>query len=132
LSLQVVLFPLDEGKSMNLLNQIIAESNGKLDPETKTYNFVSLVKEDEMNMGFQCLLNRLTYLHDRAAEAPPTSRIGHYLHPWTHRHMDMLTAVGIFAAFDVGVAVSLVFTIMQTNLAKEELNLQREATGRGD
>ncbi|KAK0749081.1 hypothetical protein B0T18DRAFT_388743 [Schizothecium vesticola] len=103
LSLQVVLFPLDEDKSMNLLNQIMAESNGKFDPETKTYDFVSLVEEDEMKIGFHYLLNRLAYLHDRAAEAPPTSRIGHYLHPWTHRHMVMLTAVGILAAFVGGV-----------------------------
>jgi hypothetical protein len=53
LSLQVVLFPLDEGKSINLLNQIIAEYNGKLDSETKTCDFVSLVEEDDMKTGFQ-------------------------------------------------------------------------------
>lgn len=45
--------------------------------------------------------------------------------------MMMLTAVGIFAAFVLG-AISLVYSVQQTNLAKEELELQREAIGRGN
>lgn len=45
--------------------------------------------------------------------------------------MVMLTALGIFAAFVVGV-VSLSFSIEQFKVAKEELNLQKEANGRGN
>lgn len=127
-----MLFPLDEDKSMNLLDQIMAKSNGKLDPEIKTRDLFSLVKEEEKKIGFHYLLNRLAYLHDRAAEAPPKSKIGRLFHRCTHRHMMMLTVVGIFAAFVLGV-ISLVtlYSVQQTNVAKETLELQREANCRG-
>lgn len=133
LSLQVVLFPLDEDKSVALLEQAIESPKDKWDTEIKTYDLDSLLQQEkgEINTDFHYLLNRLVYLHDRAAEAPPTSRIGHFFHPWTHRHMVILTALGIFAAFVVGV-VSLGFSIEQFKVAKEELNLQKEANGRGN
>lgn len=44
---------------MNLLDQIMAKSNGKLDPEIKTRDLFSLVKEEEKKISFHYLLNRL-------------------------------------------------------------------------
>lgn len=44
---------------MNLLDQIMAKSNGKLDPEIKTRDLFSLVKEEEKKTGFHYMLNRL-------------------------------------------------------------------------
>ncbi|KAK1828666.1 hypothetical protein QBC39DRAFT_312742 [Podospora conica] len=123
-SLQVVLFPLADPKSTELLRETIGQDDAQIkinDRETQVPN------EEEKNINFHYLLDRLAYLHDRAKEAPPTSRFWNYFHYLSQsRHLMMVTAMGILISLVFGV-VSIGLAARQLRLAHHELNLPQNS-----
>ena len=116
-SIQKILFPLWDSKSVLLLESLVESSS--FDPDILVYPETSIVNDDEEKIEFQYFGTRLSELYDELRNPRPRGRLATWLERRSGaRYVMLATVIGVAFAVVLGFG-SLILSAYQARVAYE-------------